>query len=102
MSEIVEVESKPSMKFICAGQWKTATKSASSALRILGYRVADFMDTFNTSLSVVWLDYLDGKIGIDKVVAEYEKLGFDANQDIPGNYQWEELYDYLGPDTKGT
>ena len=59
------------------------------------------MDTFNGPLSNVWLDYLNGKVPISTVVDCYEKLGYDGNQDIPGNYQWEELYDYLGPQTKG-
>ena len=26
------------------------------------------------------------------MVAEYDRLGFDCNQDIPGNYLWEDLY----------
>lgn len=37
-----------------------------------------------TYLSKVWLKYLDGKATIAEVVAEYEKNGFDACQDIPG------------------
>ena len=57
------------------------------------------MDTM-TYLSKIWLKYLDGKATIGEVVAEYEKNGFDACQDIPGNYHWKELYDHLGPDTK--
>ena len=57
------------------------------------------MDTM-TYLSKIWLKYLDGKATIAEVVAEYEKNGFDACQDIPGNYHWKELYDHLGPDTK--
>ena len=57
------------------------------------------MDTM-TYLSKIWLKYLDGKATIAEVVAEYEKNGFDACQDIPSNYHWKELYDHLGPDTK--
>ena len=53
-----------------------------------------------TYLSKIWLKYLDGKATIAEVVAEYENNGFDACQDIPGNYHWKELYDHLGPDTK--
>jgi len=69
----VNVESKGEAKFklICAGQWKTATKSSSAALRILGYNVADFMDTFNCSLSNVWDDYLNNKIPIQAVIGKY-------------------------------
>ena len=62
--------------------------------------MADFVDTFNCSLSNRWDDYLKGKIPIQSVLAEYKNLGFDANQDIPGNYKWEELYDALPADTK--
>ena len=35
-----------------------------------------------------------------KVIAAYDKNGFDANQDIPGNFLWEELYRGLPKDTK--
>ena len=34
------------MKFICAGYPKTGSKSCSSALRKLGYKVADILETF--------------------------------------------------------
>ena len=32
---------------------------------------------------------------IDDVIAEYEKHGFDTNQDIPGNLLWQDLYEAL-------
>ena len=51
-------------------------------------------------LSSVWLDYLQGKTSIEAVIAEYRKHGFDANQDLPGNVYWHQLYKALGPDTK--
>ena len=37
-------------------------------------------------------DYLDEKIEIKDVLAKYDEFGFDANQDTPGNFLWEELY----------
>ena len=43
-------------------------------------------------LSEVWAKFVQGEIGIDAVVEEYHKHGFDVNQDIPGNVYWEELY----------
>ena len=39
-----------------------------------------------------WLNFGTGEGSIEQVVAKYDKLGFDANQDWPGNYQWEALY----------
>ena len=79
------------MKIICAGLPKTGTKSCSAALRKLGYNVADFMETAEF-LSIAWSEFFDGKNGIEKVLKAYDDHGFDANQDIPGNIYWEELY----------
>ena len=39
------------MKFICAGYPKTGSKSASVALRELGYNVADALETIEVSVS---------------------------------------------------
>ena len=89
------------MKIICAGFPKTGSKSCSSALRKLGYNVADYMETLEF-LSGTWLSYLRGEIGIDAVLAEYEKHGFDSNQDIPGNMLWEELYNASPSGTKAS
>jgi len=87
------------MKIICAGYPKTGSKSCSSALRILGFKVADYMETLEF-LSHTWADHINGKIPIEQVIAEYDKHGFDANQDIPGNFMWEQLYRALPKDTK--
>ena len=65
----------------------------------LGYNPCDFMDTMS-KLSKQWLLYMDGKLTTKELIEEYEARGFDCNQDIPGNYYWEELYNALGPDTK--
>ena len=53
-----------------------------------------------SNISKEWLEYMDGKITIRDIIEAYESKGFDSNQDIPGNYHWEELYQALGPETK--
>lgn len=87
------------MKIVCAGFPKTGSKSASAALRKLGYNVADFLETMQY-FSHIWDDYMEGRCDIEAVIQEYERRGFDTNQDVPGNLYWEQLYDALGPDTK--
>lgn len=87
------------MKVICAGYPKTGSKSCSAALRKLGYNVADYMETAEF-LSGVWLEFYEGKATIEKVLAAYDQHGFDANQDLPGNMLWEELYDASPRGTK--
>ena len=87
------------MKFLCVGYPKTGSKSCSAALRTLGYNVADYMETAEF-LSFIWRDYLRGEASIEDVIAEYDKNGFDANQDIPGNLLWEDLYRAMPKDTK--
>merc|ERR1711868_55801 len=89
------------MKLICAGYSKTGSKSCSSALRKLGYNVADYMETWEF-LSIVWRDYVIGKASIDDVIAAYEKHGFDTNQDIPGNLLWHDLYQAMMKKDKNT
>ena len=51
-------------------------------------------------LAIRWTQYFDGKIGIDQVLKAYEDHGFDANQDVPGNACWEELYNASPKGTK--
>lgn len=87
------------MKVLCAGFPKTGSKSCSSALRELGYNVADFKETL-LYLGPVWLQYMDGKCPIEDVLAEYERHGFDANQDMPSNFCWEAMFNALSKDTK--
>ena len=43
-------------------------------------------------MTEIWTQYLEGKIPIEDVIDEYTKLGYQANQDIPGNVYWEELF----------
>ena len=87
------------MKIICAGYPKTGSKSCSSALRILGYNVADYMETAEF-LSSVWKEYFDGNASIHQVLGAYKQHGFDSNNDLPGNMLWEELYDASPKGTK--
>ena len=87
------------MKIICAGFPKTASKSCSSALRELGFKVADYLEP-TEFLSGVWKDFFEGRATIEDVLAVYEQHGFDANQDLPGNWLWEELYTALPKGTK--
>ena len=79
------------MKLLCVGYWKTGSKSCSSALRQLGYNVADYMETAEF-LSFIWRDFIEGKATIEDVINAYDQHGFDTNQDIPGNVLWEDLY----------
>ena len=51
-------------------------------------------------LSGVWKDFYEGNATIEKVLAAYDEHGFDANQDLPGNMLWEELYDASPKGTK--
>ena len=51
-----------------------------SALRLLGYNVADIAETYEHLLEV-WMLFIEGKCNIDAVVNEYEKLGYHMNND---------------------
>jgi len=53
-----------------------------------------------TSISRVWLDFYEGRASIQKVLTSYDEHGFDANQDLPGNMRWEEMYDASPKGTK--
>lgn len=59
--------------------------------RELGINVADYGETI-FYLTEIWTQYLEGKVPIKEVIDEYTKLGFQANQDFPGNVYWEELF----------
>ena len=66
--------------------------------RELGINVADYGETI-FYLTEIWTDYLQGKVSIKNVIEEYTKLGFQANQDFPGNMYWEELF-HASPNAK--
>ena len=59
------------MEIICAGFPKTGTKSCTSALRTLGYSVADFPETFEL-FGQIWLDFLNKKIDAADVIEKYK------------------------------
>merc|ERR1712227_28815 len=86
------------MEIICAGYPKTASKSCSMALRMLGYKVADYLETTG-DLAREWNDFIYGKSTIKPVIEKYKKCGYQANQDVPGNFYWKDLYD-ASPDAK--
>ena len=48
--------------------------------------------SYDTSRFYRLEDYFDGKIDAKAVLNKYQEEGFDANQDFPGNFLWEELY----------
>jgi len=82
------------MKFICAGFPKTGSKSASAAFAKLGFTVADYLET-TEFLTTEWLNFIEGRISIEEVIAKYDHHGFDTNQDFPGNIFWEEMYNSI-------
>ena len=55
------------MEIICAGFPKTGSKSCSSALRELGYKVADYIET-GEFLATEWTQFINGKIDIETVI----------------------------------
>ena len=57
------------MEIVCAGYPKTASKSCSSALRTLGFRVADYFETAE-DLSREWWDFINNKTTFKPVIGE--------------------------------
>ena len=53
--------------------------------------------SYDTSRFYRLEDYFDGKIDAKAVLNKYQEEGFDANQDFPGNFLWEELYQVRDP-----
>ena len=45
--------------------------------RTLGYKVADYVETCEF-LSEIWLDYLEGRCSIHRVIEKYKKYGFQG------------------------
>ena len=56
--------------------FSTQIKSCSAALRVLGYNVADYIETCEF-LGSTWKSYLDGNLTIEDVLAKYSEHGFD-------------------------
>ena len=61
---IILMNRKKHFTIINAGMPKTASKSCSAAMEMLGYKVADIVETA-TLLLDVWLDYYDGNATIE-------------------------------------
>jgi len=57
------------MEIVCAGYPKTASKSCSNALRVLGYNVADWVEMAGF-ISNEWADFLDDKTSIETVIGK--------------------------------
>ena len=43
-------------------------------------------------MSDEWRSFAEGNASIESVLTAYDRHGFDANQDLPGNVLWEEMY----------
>ena len=35
---------------------------------------------------------MNGRTDVAAVIQKYKELGFNVNQDFPGNFMWEEIY----------
>ena len=66
------------MEIICAGYWKTGSKSCTSALRELGFKVADATETAY-EFGEVWVDFLSGKCPIEDVIVMVTKIFLETN-----------------------
>ena len=83
------------MKIICAGLYKTGTKSIAKALRQLGFTVYDWKEQTFDFLDH-WCDVLQNGAQPD-VKRVYQNA--DAFVDLPGNLFWEEILEAF-PDCK--
>lgn len=84
------------MKIICAGYWKTGTKSLAEALRILGYKVYDYDDQF-FDLGQLWDKFYDGTVTNEEIYATLKDI--DVLIDGPVIAFWEEIHKVF-PDAK--
>nr|XP_039263334.1 uncharacterized protein LOC120339310 isoform X2 [Styela clava] len=76
------------MKIICAGFWKTGTKSLAEALTILGYKVYDY-DYQLFEFPEPWNKLFDGEITDDEIREELKDV--DALIDGPVIAFWEDI-----------
>lgn len=84
------------MKVICAGFWKTGTKSLANALEKLGYKVYDYDDQlFN--LGHLWEKFFDGTVTDEEIRKNLENV--DVLIDGPVIAFWEEILRVF-PDAK--
>jgi len=63
---------------------KTASKSFTKAMEILGYKVGDIPQALEYFMDD-WMDYMDGKCGIETMIQKYDAEGFDVTSDLPFN-----------------
>ncbi|XP_039263136.2 uncharacterized protein LOC120339125 [Styela clava] len=76
------------MKIICAGFWKTGTKSLAEALTILGYKVYDY-DYQLFEFTELWNKLFDGTTTDDEIREELKDV--DAIIDGPAIAFWEDI-----------
>ncbi|KAK3742620.1 hypothetical protein QZH41_000462 [Actinostola sp. cb2023] len=89
------VESKTTMKIICAGLLKTGTKSLASALRTLGYNVHDHEEHRMNHLD----EYLQAFEGTQMPDFAAMYADVDAVIATPACFFWKEIFDAF-PDAK--
>ncbi|CAG5078412.1 Oidioi.mRNA.OKI2018_I69.PAR.g8978.t1.cds [Oikopleura dioica] len=77
------------MKVICVGFPKTGSKTLSACLNHFGYKVADLME--NVEMNKTWLRIMERKIPFSRILREYKKRGYNANQDVPSTLYWREF-----------
>lgn len=84
------------MKIICAGYWKTGTKSLAQALKILGYKVYDYDDQY-FELGDLWDKFFNGTVTDEEIYSSLKDI--DVLIDGPTMAFWEEIYKVF-PDAK--
>lgn len=77
------------MKIICAGFWKTGTKSLAQALRILGYKVHDYDDQM-FAYPELWSAFLNGTVTDEQIRDTLKDI--DVVIDGPAIAFWEEIH----------
>ena len=65
----------------------------------MGFNVCDALETTESGISIQWWNYMLGKCTISDIINEYKAHGFEVNQDLPGHFYWEQLFEEC-PDAK--
>ncbi|XP_039274031.2 uncharacterized protein LOC120347985 [Styela clava] len=84
------------MKILCAGFWKTGTKSLAQALKILGYKVYDYDDQL-FHFENLWKKFFDGTVTDEEIREQLADV--DVFIDGPVIAFWEEIHRAI-PETK--
>jgi len=50
-------------------------------MEILGFKTADFAENL-AILGNIWVDYIDGRVPIEAVIAQYNQRGYCMNNDM--------------------